>query len=133
MKIDNLYIIDWYDNVITSIILSDNKKYFLNCININFIDNQKTYYCVELDNNSFDKILKIIKKSNLIKNDWNTINLILNKINSLGSQEYIYRNSLLSAFFPPTFSFDKGCPKGSQGFCHSPQTFRRPFSRLASK
>jgi len=57
----------------------------------------------------------------------------LNKINSLGSQEYIYRNSLLSAFFPLTFSFDKGCPKGSQGFCHSPQTFRRPFSRLASK
>ena len=60
MKIDNLYIIDWYDNVITSVILSDNKKYFLNCININFINNQKTYYCVELDNNSFDKILKII-------------------------------------------------------------------------
>ena len=82
MKIDNLYIIDWYDNVITSVILSDNKKYFLNCININFIDNQKTYYCVELDNNSFDKILKIIKKSNLIKNDWKTITLILNKINS---------------------------------------------------
>ena len=94
MKIDNLYIIDWYDNVITSIILSDNKKYFLNCININFIDNQKTYYCVELDNNSFDKILKIIKKSNLIKNDWNTINLILNKINSLDNIALLKTESL---------------------------------------
>ena len=94
MKIDNLYIIDWYDNVITSIILSDNKKYFLNCININFIDNQKTYYCVELDNNSFDKILKIIKKSNLIKNDWKTINLILNKINSLDNIALLKTESL---------------------------------------
>ena len=94
MKINNLYIIDWYDNVITSIILSDNKKYFLNCININFIDNQKTYYCVELDNNSFDKILKIIKKSNLIKNDWNTINLILNKINSLDNIALLKTESL---------------------------------------
>ncbi len=94
MKIDNLYIIDWYDNVITSIILSDNKKYFLNCININFINNQKTYYCVELDNNSFDKILKIIKKSNLIKNDWNTINLILNKINSLDNIALLKTESL---------------------------------------
>ena len=94
MKIDNLYIIDQYDNVITSIILSDNKKYFLNCININFIDNQKTYYCVELDNNSFDKILKIIKKSNLIKNDWNTINLILNKINSLDNIALLKTESL---------------------------------------
>ena len=94
MKIDNLYIIDWYDNVITSVILSDNKKYFLNCININFIDNQKTYYCVELDNNSFDKILKIIKKSNLIKNDWNTINLILNKINSLDNIALLKTESL---------------------------------------
>ena len=90
----NLYIIDWYDNVITSIILSDNKKYFLNCININFINNQKTYYCVELDNNSFDKILKIIKKSNLIKNDWNTINLILNKINSLDNIALLKTESL---------------------------------------
>ena len=94
MKIDNLYIIDWYDNVITSVILSDNKKYFLNCININFIDNQKTYYCVELDNNSFDKILKIINKSNLIKNDWNTINLILNKINSLDNIALLKTESL---------------------------------------
>ena len=94
MKIDNLYIIDWYDNVITSVILSDNKKYFLNCININFIDNQKTYYCVELDNNSFDKILKIIKKSNLIKNDWKTINLILNKINSLDNIALLKTESL---------------------------------------
>ena len=94
MKIDNLYIIDQYDNVITSIILSDNKKYFLNCININFINNQKTYYCVELDNNSFDKILKIIKKSNLIKNDWNTINLILNKINSLDNIALLKTESL---------------------------------------
>ena len=94
MKIDNLYIIDWYDNVITSIILSDNKKYFLFFININFIDNQKTYYCVELDNNSFDKILKIIKKSNLIKNDWNTINLILNKINSLDNIALLKTESL---------------------------------------
>ena len=94
MKIDNLYIIDWYDNVITSVILSDNKKYFLNCININFINNQKTYYCVELDNNSFDKILKIIKKSNLIKNDWNTINLILNKINSLDNIALLKTESL---------------------------------------
>ena len=93
-RLDNLYIIDWYDNVITSIILSDNKKYFLNCININFIDNQKTYYCVELDNNSFDKILKIIKKSNLIKNDWNTINLILNKINSLDNIALLKTESL---------------------------------------
>ena len=94
MKIDNLYIIDWYDNVITSVILSDNKKYFLNCININFINNQKTYYCVELDNNSFDKILKIIKKSNLIKNDWKTINLILNKINSLDNIALLKTESL---------------------------------------
>ena len=94
MKIDNLYIIDWYDNVITSIILSDNKKYFLNCININFINNQKTYYCVELDNNSFDKILKIIKKSNLIKNDWKTINLIHNKINSLDNIALLKTESL---------------------------------------
>jgi len=94
MKIDKLYIIDWYDDIFSCFILSNDKKYFLNCINKNFINNQKTYYCVEVDNNSFDKIFKIIEKKNLINKDWKFISSILNKINTLENSALLKTDSL---------------------------------------
>ncbi|MDW9382596.1 hypothetical protein GFU89_20655 [Chryseobacterium sp. JV558] len=82
MTITKLYIVDWYDDIITSIISFENDElYLFNCIQRQFINGKKTYYCVKIDEISSQQIQDIIAKKKLIKSDWNIINLIFEKNN----------------------------------------------------
>ncbi|SIR54336.1 hypothetical protein SAMN05880573_12631 [Chryseobacterium sp. RU33C] len=81
MIITKLHVIDWYDDIITSIVSFDNDIYIFNCIHKNFINGLKTYYCVKIDDDSFKQIGNIIEKKSLTKIDWNFINMIFKKNN----------------------------------------------------
>lgn len=82
MIITKLDIIDWYDDIVTSITSFGNNIYIFNCIQKNFVNGEKIYYCVKIDEESFGQIENIINKENLTKNDWNIINLIFEKNNT---------------------------------------------------
>lgn len=47
MVITKLYIIDWYDDIITAIILFENSIYLCNCIQKDIFNEEKIYYCVK--------------------------------------------------------------------------------------
>ncbi|WP_426477553.1 hypothetical protein ACP3T3_20430 [Chryseobacterium sp. CBSDS_008] len=81
MIITKLHVIDWYDDIITSIVSFDNNIYIFNCIHKNFINGLKTYYCVKIDDDSSKQIGNIIEKKSLTKIDWNFINMIFKKNN----------------------------------------------------
>lgn len=81
MIITKLQIVDWYDDIITSITSLGNEMYIFNCIQKKIVNGEKTYYCVKIDEESFKQIGSIIEKNNLTTNDWNIINLIFKKNN----------------------------------------------------
>lgn len=59
MIITKLHIIDWYDDIITSVISFENERYIFNYIQKNS-NGDKTYYCVKIDEESFKQIGNII-------------------------------------------------------------------------
>ena len=79
--INELHIIDYYDDIITSIISINKDRFILNCIKKNFINGVKTYYCVKIDEEYFKQIVSIIDKKSITKKDWNTINVIFKENN----------------------------------------------------
>ncbi|MBD3906423.1 hypothetical protein NAL32_19805 [Chryseobacterium sp. Ch-15] len=81
MIITELHIIDYYDDIITSIISINKDRFILNCIKKNFINGVKTYYCVKIDEEYFKQIVAIIDKKRISKKDWSTINVIFKENN----------------------------------------------------
>ncbi|PWN57960.1 hypothetical protein [Chryseobacterium viscerum] len=84
MIITKLHIIDWYDDIITSVISFENERYIFNCIQKNS-NGGKTYYCVKIDEESFKQIGNIIDNKILTRSDWNIINLIFENNNKKDS------------------------------------------------
>jgi hypothetical protein len=81
MIITQLYILYWYDDIITSVTLFENDIYIFNCIQKDFNNGEKTYYCVKIDEVSSQQIRYVIEKKKLTTNDWNIVNLIFEKNN----------------------------------------------------
>jgi len=81
MIITQLYILDWYDDIITSVTLFENDIYIFNCIKKDFNNGEKTYYCVKIDEVSSQQIRYVIEKKKLTTSDWNIVNLIFEKNN----------------------------------------------------
>ncbi|MBP1165454.1 MULTISPECIES: hypothetical protein [unclassified Chryseobacterium] len=81
MIITQLHILDWYDDIITSVTLFENDVYVFNCIQKDFNNGEKTYYCVKIDEISSQQIRDVIEKKKLTTSDWNIINLIFEKNN----------------------------------------------------
>lgn len=95
MIITKLHIVDWYDDIITSITSLGDDIYIFNCIQKNFVNGEKTYYCVKIDEESFKQIRNIIEKKSLTRNDWNIINLIFEKNNKNENVFLLKTESLL--------------------------------------
>lgn len=89
MIITKLFIIDWYDGVITSITSLEKDIYIFHCIQVNSADSERTYYCVKIAEKSFKQIEYITDKKSLTTKDWNMINLIFKMNNK-------YENVFLS-------------------------------------
>ncbi|MEJ5051813.1 hypothetical protein WH221_18435 [Chryseobacterium culicis] len=81
MIITQLHILDWYDDIITSVTLFENDVYVFNCIQKDVNNGEKTYYCVKIDEISSQQIRDVIEKKKLTTSDWNVINLIFEKNN----------------------------------------------------
>lgn len=92
MTITKLHIIDWYDDIITSITSLGSDIYIFNCIQKNFVDGDKTYYCVKIDEESFKQIEYVINKKKFSSKDWNMINLIFEK-NNINENVFYYKQS----------------------------------------
>ncbi|WP_213278328.1 hypothetical protein [Chryseobacterium indologenes] len=118
MIINQLYILDWYDDIITSVTLFEDDVYIFNCIHKDFNNGEKTYYCVKIDEISSHKIWDIMKKKKLTTDDWNSINVIFEKNNKkdhvfllkaeslfIGS-DIIFRKTKNSDLRSITFPFD---------------------------
>ncbi|MGE8512461.1 MAG: hypothetical protein ACN6N7_07140 [Chryseobacterium culicis] len=118
MTITKLYIVDWYDDIITSVTLFENDVYIFNCIHKDNNNEEKTYYCVKIDEISSQKIRDIIEKKKLTTDDWNIINVIFEKNNKkdhvfllkteslfVGS-DIIFRKTKNSDIRSITFPFD---------------------------
>lgn len=95
MIITKLHILDWYDDIVTSITSLGNETYIFNCIHKNFVNGEKIYYCVKIDEESCKQIGNIIEKKNLTGNDWNIINLIFEKNNKNENVFLLKTESLL--------------------------------------
>jgi len=89
MIITKLFIIDWYDGVITSITSLEKDIYIFHCIQLNSADSERTYYCVKIDEKSFKQIEYIMDKKIITRKDWNMINLLFEMNNK-------YENVFLS-------------------------------------
>lgn len=76
MIITKLFIIDWYDGVITSITSLGKDIYIFQCIQVNSADSERTYYCVKIDEKSFKQVEYMTDKKCITRKDWNMINLI---------------------------------------------------------
>lgn len=75
MTITNLHIIDWYDDVITSVVSFEKEVYLFHCIDKNFKTHEKTYYCVKIDEISFLRIESIpVNLKTFKRKEWNIIN-----------------------------------------------------------
>ncbi|MCQ4142729.1 hypothetical protein [Chryseobacterium sp. EO14] len=75
MTITNLHIIDWYDDIITSVVLFEKEVYLFHCIDNNFKTHEKTYYCVKIDEISFLRIESIpVNLKTFKRKEWNVIN-----------------------------------------------------------
>ena len=118
MVITQLYILDWYDDIITSVTLFENDMYIFNCIRKDVNNGEKTYYCVKIDEISSQKIRDIMEKKKLTTDDWNIINVIFEKNNKndhvfllkteslfIGS-DIIFRKTKNSDIRSITFPFD---------------------------
>lgn len=79
MIITQLYILDWYNDIIRSVTLFENDMYIFNCIHKDVNNGEKTYYSVKIDEISSQKIRNVMKKKKLTTGDWNSINLIFEK------------------------------------------------------
>jgi hypothetical protein len=89
MVITKLFIIDWYDGVITSITSLEKDIYIFHCIQVNSADSERTYYCVKIDEKSFKQIEYMMDKKFITRKDWNMINLLFEMNNK-------YENVFLS-------------------------------------
>ncbi|MDR2237996.1 MAG: hypothetical protein LBE92_17885 [Chryseobacterium sp.] len=83
MIITKLHIVDWYDDMITSIISFGKETYIFNCIQKYPVNGEKTYYCVKIDEESFKQIGYIIDKKSLSTTDWNILNSTFEKNNKI--------------------------------------------------
>lgn len=82
ITITNLHIIDWYDDIITSVVSSEKEVYLFHCIDKNFKTHEKTYYCVKIDEISFLRIESILVNLKSFKRkEWNVINDIFRSNN----------------------------------------------------
>ncbi|WP_313003299.1 hypothetical protein [Chryseobacterium gleum] len=81
MIIAELHILDWYDDILTSLVSLENDTYIFNCIKKNFVGGEKIYYCVKIDENSCKQIRSIIKKGNFTDKDWNIMSQTFEKNN----------------------------------------------------
>ena len=110
--------LDWYDDVITSVTLFENDVYIFSCIHKDVNNGEKTYYCVKIDEISSQKIRDIMEKKKLITDDWDIINVIFEKNNKndhvfllkaeslfIGS-DIIFRKTKNSHIRSITFPFD---------------------------
>ncbi|WP_295222078.1 hypothetical protein [uncultured Chryseobacterium sp.] len=95
MVITKLYIIDWYDDIITAIILFENSIYLCNCIQKDIFNEEKIYYCVKIDEELFKQIAYIMDKKSFTQKDWDKINLIFEKSNKYGNVFLLKIPSLL--------------------------------------
>jgi len=84
MIITQLHILDWYDDIITSVTLFENDIYIFNCIQKDVSNGEKTYYCVKTDEMSSQQIRGVMDKKKLTTSDWDIINLIFEKNNKYG-------------------------------------------------
>ncbi|WP_336718415.1 hypothetical protein [Chryseobacterium mucoviscidosis] len=96
MTITKLYIIDWFDNIITSIISFEKDVYLFQCIHKNFKTHEKTYYCVKIDEESFRKMeLLVISTSTFGRKEWDIINEIFRR-NNKKENVYLVKSISLS-------------------------------------
>jgi hypothetical protein len=80
---------DWYDGIITSITSLEKDIYIFHCIQINFTNDERTYYCVKVDEKLFKQIEYMMDKKFITRKDWDIINLIFEMNNK-------YKNVFLS-------------------------------------
>ena len=78
MIVNEIYILEWYDNIITAIICSDDKCFLSNCININSKNHEVTYYNIEVTK---EEVSCYFSKKNYKIEDWILLNLIFKKNN----------------------------------------------------
>lgn len=77
MIINKLNVVDWYDGIITSIVLFEKNIYLFQCIHKNFKTYEKTYYCLKIEEESFRKMeLLVISTSIFGRKEWGIINEI---------------------------------------------------------
>lgn len=95
MILTDLYIIDWYDDIITSIINFENKYYLSNCIYKDFRKNEKIYYNVKITKIIFEKIKSmILVKETFGEKEWDYINLVFLKNNKQNNVLFFKTNNL---------------------------------------
>ncbi|MBO9693767.1 hypothetical protein [Chryseobacterium sp.] len=81
MTTTELHILDWYDDILTSLVSSEKDTYIFNCIQKNFVSGEKIYYCIKIDEDSCKQIRSIIKKGNFTDKDWNIMSQTFEKNN----------------------------------------------------
>lgn len=77
MIITHIYILDWYDDIITLVTLFENDVYIFNCIQKDVDNGEKIYYCVQIDEMSSQQIRGVLDKKKLTTDDWKIINLVM--------------------------------------------------------
>lgn len=96
MTINKLHIIDWYDDIITSIVSFEKDVYLFHCIHKNFRTHEKTYYCVKIDEESFLRIESIVVNLKTFKKkEWKIINEIFTSNNKKENAFLVKSISLL--------------------------------------
>lgn len=96
MTITKLHIIDWYDDIITSVVSFEKDVYLFHCIHKNFKTHEKTYYCVKIDEESFRMIeLLVISTSTFRRKEWGIINEIFRR-NNKKENAFLVKSTSLS-------------------------------------
>lgn len=103
MTIIQLYILDWYDDMITSWISLESDSYIFTCVQKDFTNGEKTYYGVRTDEKSCEKIRDIIGKKTFTKRDWSTIDRIFEE-NNKSDNVFLLRTVSLSVGLDITLS-----------------------------
>ena len=96
MTITKLHIIDWYDDIVTSVFSFEKEVYLFHCIDKNFKTHEKTYYCVKIDEISFLRIESILVNLKSFKRkEWNVINDIF-RSNNKKENVFLVKSTSLS-------------------------------------
>jgi hypothetical protein len=103
MIITKLHIVDWYDGIITSITFFGNEIYIFHCIEMNFTNNERIYYCVKIGDESFQQIEYLMNQKMFFSKDWKVINLIFEK-NNVSENMFLLKTKLLSVGSDMTFN-----------------------------